>query len=411
MAEKSSKIQFEIGRREEAADEVRKPGSLEDKGVIEKLDEVMGHAVRIEATDIHIEPAHEAVQVRARVDGALRSIGTFPMDLHHKVINRVKILSGMDITRSRVPQRGYFKIVIEDRKIELYTFCFPAVLGEKVVMQIHYRKAITLSLDHLGMFPTMLKPFKEAVQRSHGLILVVGPPGNGKTTTSYCVLKEIDSPAKAIMSFEHVLKYEIAGMTQGRPDETAEFHFADGVRAMMDQSPDVAVVGEVNESEVAKSIIHGAFAARVVIARMSGNDTISSLQTLVDMGIQPFLVTACLNAALAQRLVRKLCEKCRKPFQPPAHLVEELGYRLPPDTRFFEGEGCEACNGTGYRGFLGIFELFLPNEQTHQLMIARASQDQIREAALQAGMTPLKKDGIQKAIKGYTSIEEVMHAL
>jgi type II secretory ATPase GspE/PulE/Tfp pilus assembly ATPase PilB-like protein len=333
------------------------------------------------------------------------------MDLHHKIINRVKILSGMDITLSRIPQRGYFKVVIEERKIELYTFCFPSVLGEKVVMQIHYRKAVSLSLDHLGMFPTMLGPFKKAVARSHGLILIVGPPGNGKTTTSYCVLGELDSPGKSIMSFEHVLKYEIEGMTQGRPDEVAEFHFADGVKAMMDQSPDVALVGEVNEEEVGKGVIHGAFAARVVIARMSGNDTISALNTLVDMGIQPFLVTACLNAALAQRLVRKLCDKCRRPFKPPPSVIEELGYRLPPETQFFEGAGCEACNGTGYRGFLGIFELFLPSEQVHQLMIARASQDQVREAALQAGMTPLKKDGIQKAIKGYTTIEEVMHAL
>jgi len=410
MAEKSSKIEFEIARKEEPADDFRR-GGVEDKGVIQKLDDVMMQAVHREATDIHIEPTHDAVGVRARVDGVLRPLDSFPLDLHHKIINRVKILSGMDITLSRVPQRGYFKVVIDDRKIELYTYCFPAVLGEKVVMQIHYRKAIGLSLDHLGMFPTMLAPFKKAVSRSHGLILIVGPPGNGKTTTSYCVLKELDSPGKSIMSFEHVLKYEIEGMTQGRPDEVAEFHFADGVKAMMDQQPDVAVVGEVNEEEVAKSIIHGAFAARVIVARMSGNDTISALHTLVDMGIQPFLVTACLNGALAQRLVRKLCDKCRKPYQPPQHLVEELGYRLPPETQFFEGTGCEACNGTGYRGFLGIFEMFLPNEQTHRLMIARASQDQVREAALQGGMTPLKKDGVQKALKGYTSIEEVMHAL
>lgn len=410
MADKPGKIQFEIGRKDDAIDDLRK-GGAEDKGIVEKVDQVIEKAVRAEATDVHIEPTHDELRVRARVEGFLTPLAGFPIDLHHKVINRLKILGGMDITRSRTPQRGYFKAVIDERKIELYTYCFPSVLGEKMVMQVHYRKAITFSLDHLGMFPTMLNPFKEAVNRSHGLILVVGPPGNGKSTTSYCVLRELDSPGKSLMSFEHVLKYEIPGMTQGRPDELADFHFAEGVKAMMDQGPDVALVGEVNEAEVAKSIIHGAFAARVVVARMSGNDTISALHTLVDMGIQPFLVTACLNGAVAQRLVRKLCDKCRQPYQPTPSMIEEIGYRLPPDTTFFRGNGCDHCTGTGYRGNLGIFEFFLPSEQTHQLMIARASQDQVREAALQAGMTPLKKDGIQKALKGYTSIEEVMHAL
>lgn len=410
MADKSSKIQFEIGRKEEPAEELRK-GGVEDKGVIEKVDEVILQAVRREATDVHIEPTHDDLKIRARVEGVLQPLETFPMELHHKVINRLKILSAMDITRSRVPQRGYFKIVIDDRKIELYTFCFPSVLGEKIVLQIHYRKSIGMSLDHLGMFPTMLKPFKDAITRSHGLLLVVGPPGNGKTTTSYCVLRALDSPGKSLMSFEHVLKYEIPGMVQGRPDEVAEFSFSEGVKAMMDQAPDVSLVGEVNEEKVAREIIHGAFAARVVVARMSGNDTISALHTLVDMGVQPFLVTACLNAAVAQRLVRKLCDKCRQPYKPPPSVIEEIGYRLPPDVQFYEGKGCETCDGTGYRGLLGIFELFLPSEETHQLMIQRAPQDQVREAALKTGFTALKKDGVQKAIKGYTSIQEVMQAL
>jgi len=411
MVEKQPKVQFEVGRQDEAAEEARRPGAADDKGIVEQVDDLILQAIRKEATDIHIEPTHDGLRVRARVEGRLVQIAAIAMELHPKVINRVKILSSMDITRSRIPQRGYFKVIIEERRVELYVYCFPSVLGEKVVLQVHYRKGVQLGLEHLGLFPTMLKPFREAVRQIHGLILVVGPPGNGKTTTSYAVLKEKHAEDKLVMSFEHVLKYELPGMVQGRPDEIAEFTFPDGIRAMMDQEPDMALVGEVNESEVARSIIQGAFAARMVVARMTGNDSISAVQTLVDMGVQPFLVTASLNAVLAQRTVRKICDKCREPYEPPPAVIEELGYRLPDGTKFFHGKGCQACRGTGYRGVLGIFELFVPNEETNELIVARAPQNQVREAALTAGMTPLKKDGIQKAVKGYTPIEEVLSVL
>lgn len=413
MAEKSGlpgKIRFEVGKTDDRPETLRTAGA-DDRGIIEKVDEVIVTAVHHEASDVHFEPSASGTVVRARVNGALTPLQHFPSELHPKVVNRIKILSAMDITRSRIPQRGYFKVIIEDRKIEIYANAFPSVAGEKIVLKIHYRKALTLALDHLGMFPTMLQPFREACLRQHGLILIVGPPGSGKTSTSYAILQLLHSVEKEMMSIEHVLKFEIPGMVQGRPDDLADFSFAMGVRAMMDQGPDIALVGEVNEPEVARAIVQGAFAKRIVVARMTSNDTISAISTLVDMGVQPFLVTAALNTVLSQRLVRKICAECRESYTPPPELLDELGYRLPANTLFHRGRGCEACDQTGMTGILGIFELFLPGEEVNDLIIARKPASTVREAALKGGMTPLKKDGVQKVIKGYTSVEEVLNAL
>ena len=238
--------------------------------------------------------------------------------------------------------------------------------------------------------------------------MVGGPPGNGKTTTLYATLNALNSPGKSLATFEHVVKYEIPGIIQGKPDEKAEFSFEDGVRAMVNLTPDVMLIGEVQLPSVAKSVIQAAFAKRIVLARMSADNSINALQNFIDMGLQPFLVTSAVNMVLVQRLVRKLCS-CKEKYTPPEQLCQELG--IGKGTEFFKARGCSACRETGYSGQTGIFELLTMKEELSEMFIGRESPRRIREVAVNLGLIPLRQDGIVKAQEGITSLEEVFNVV
>ncbi len=403
-----SKLKFEAGAKE---DEGQKPAQLEEKGIVEKVDGILERALREGASDVHVEPGPSETRVRMRKDGVMEPLDPLPSSLHGKVANRFKILGGMDITKSRIAQTGFFKVTLDGQRAECSAYVFPSVLGEKVTLAIQYRRGFEASLEHLGFFPEVLKSFKDALAKPHGLVLIVGPPGSGRTTTAYASLKLLNSPQKAIAAFETVPKYELPGVVQGKPSFQGDFTFRDGVRAMMDSAPDVAYVGEVTDPEVARLMIQGAFSKRIVIARMSAHDAANGLSTLMDMGVQPFLVTAAVNAVLGQRLVRRICQGCKEAYQPPEQMGADMGFKLTPDIKFYRGRGCAACGGTGYRDALGLFELLVLNEEINELIVGRKSPAELREAAGRAGMIPLKRDGLNKVVYGYTSIEEVLNAL
>ena len=403
-----SKLKFEVGAKDEDSG---KGVQLEDKGIVEKVDGVIERAIRDGATDIHIEPSPTETRVRIRKAGVMESLDSMPSGIHSKVANRFKILAAMDITKNRIAQSGFFKVTMEGQRAECSAFIFPSVLGEKVTVTIQYRRGFEASLEHLGFFPEVLKGFKDALAKPHGLVLIVGPPGSGRTTSAYACLKLLNTPQKAIAAFEPVSKYELPGIIQGKPSFQGDFSFRDGVKSMMESAPDVCFIGEVNDPEVARLMIQGAFSKRIVIARMAAHDAANALVTLMDMGVQPFLLTAAVNAVLGQRLVRRVCQGCKEAYQPPDQVVTEIGYKMTPDIRFYRGRGCAACGGTGYRDHNGLFELLVPNEQINEMLVGRKSTAELREAATRTGMTPLKRDGVNKVVYGYTSIEEVLNAV
>jgi len=403
-----SKLKYEVGHKEEEGPKAPQP---EDKGIVAQVDEIIEKALESSATDLHVEPGPGETRVRMRVDGALHQVATFPSQIHGKLANRFKILGAMDITKNRIAQSGFFKVQLEGQRAECSTYVLPSILGEKITVNIQYKRGFELNLEHLGYFPEILKGFKDALAKPHGLVLVVGPPGSGRTTTAYAALRLLNSPQKACGTFEAVNKYELPGVVQGKPSFQGDFTFVDGVKALMDSSPDVAYVGELQDPEVARLVIQGAFSKRIVIARMAAHDAANALVTLMDMGVQPFLLTAAVNAVLAQRLVRRLCDHCKEGYAPPEQVINEIGYRMPANAQFFRGRGCAACGGTGYLQHLGLFELLTLNEKINETLVARKSQGEVREVAAQAGMVPLKRDGVNKAVMGYTSIEEVLNAL
>lgn len=403
-----SKLKFEIGSKDE---EAQKSAPVEDKGVVEKVDAIIERAIREGATDIHVEPGPTETRVRLRKGGVMEPADPLPASSHSKVANRFKILADMNITKSRIAQSGFFKVTLDGQRAECSAYIFPSVLGEKITISIQYRRGFEASLEHLGFFPEVLKGFKDALAKPHGLVLIVGPPGSGRTTSAYASLKHLNTPQKVVAAFESVNKYELPGVVQGKPSFQGDFTFRDGVRAMMDSAPDVAFVGEVTDPEVARLMIQGAFSRRIVVARMSAHDAANAVSTLVDMGVQPFLLTAAVNAVLAQRLVRRVCQSCKEAYAPPEQILADIGYKMTPDIRFYRGRGCAACGGTGYRDHIGLFELLVLNEQINELIVGRKSPAELREAAAATGMIPLKRDGVNKVVYGYTSIEEVMNAL
>jgi type II secretory ATPase GspE/PulE/Tfp pilus assembly ATPase PilB-like protein len=404
-------LKFESAGREE---EQLKPAQLEEKGVIEKVAEIIMRALTERATEIHLEPSPKPEpesRVRMRVDGVLKPVPGFSSGLHSKIANRIKILGSMDITKSRIAQSGFFRTEHDGQKVEIGAYIFPTVIGEKVTLSLQFKRGLELSLEHLGFFTEVLKLYKDALAKPHGLVLVAGPPASGRTTTSYASLALLNSPQKAVAAFEQVNKYELPGIVQGKPSFQGDFTFRDGVRAMMESGPDVALVGEVNDPEVARLMIQGAFAKRIVIGRMAAHDAANAVTTLVDMGVQPFLLTAAVNGVLAQRLVRRICDRCKEPYVPPEQVVGEIGYKMRPDIQFFRGKGCAACGGTGYRGHIGLFELLILNEEINEAIVQRKSPNEVREAAANGGMISLKRDGVNKVVMGYTSIEEVLNSL
>ena len=403
------KLKFESGKEDDQPQKAAP--QAEEKTVVDKVDALLSEALQAQATDIHVEPGPEETRVRMRVQGQLQQVATFPASLHLKLVNRFKILGGMDITRSKIAQRGFFKVKAEEVNAECETFVIPSVLGEKVTVDILLKRGLELSLEHLGFYTEVLKSYKDALSKPHGLVLVVGPPASGRTTTCFASLAALNSPQRAVITFESVNKYELPGVVHCKPSPQHDFNFVDGVRAMMEANPDVCLVGEVQDPEVVKLMLQGAFAKRIVIGRMAAHDSVNALVTMMDMGIQPFLITAAVNGVLSQRLVRRICDGCKEAYEPPEQLVNEIGYKMKPGIQFHRGKGCASCGGSGYRGTLALFELLILNEDINEALVARRSPGEIRDVATKHGMVPLKRDGVNKAVMGYTAIEEVLNAL
>ena len=379
--------------------------------VVRLVNLIITQAIADRASDIHIEPEEDSLVVRYRIDGILHESLTPPKELQAAIISRIKILAELDIAESRIPQDGRFRIQTTTQEVDIRVSTLPTVYGENVVMRILDRGSLTLNLEDLGFEPDTYERFRTMLSSSYGVILVSGPTGSGKTTTLYSALQALNTPEKNIVTIEDPVEYRLRRIRQTHVNPKAGLTFAAGLRSILRQDPDIIMVGEIRDSETAKIAVESALTGHLVLSTIHTNDAPGALTRLTEMGVEPFLTASATVGILAQRLVRKLCEQCKRPVQPNPTLLQRL--KLPAELQrkevvFYRGVGCQDCRNTGYKGRIGIYEDLLVNEEVRTLTLREASSDEIKRAALRAGMRTLRGDGLLKARKGLTSLEEVL---
>ncbi len=381
----------------------------EEAPIIKMVDLVIGEALKQRASDIHVEPALENLRVRYRIDGSLLDFLNIPKANQNAVIVRIKIMSGLDITESRIPQDGRFKMRFSSKEVDFRVSSLPTTFGEKIVMRILDRGGLSIGLEGLGFFPEDIELFKEAVAKPFGMILVTGPTGSGKSTTLYSVINKLNTIDKNIITVEDPVEYLIEGLTQIQVKSEIGLTFASGLRSILRQSPDIVMVGEIRDSETADIAIKASLTGQLVFATLHTNDAAGSLTRLVDMGVEPFLVASSLVMVCAQRLCRKICTKCKEPIKIPDQVFKEIKFKPPSGAVFYQGKGCEYCRQTGYRGRMGILEIMMINDEVREMLIKGASSHEIKEYAVKEnGMKTLWDDALRKLTEGMTTLEEVL---
>lgn len=377
-----------------------------DASVVQLVDTLLNDAILRSASDIHIESTLKGARVRYRIDGVLYDQDLIPFALMAQVISRLKIISNINIAEKRVPQDGKFRMAVDENEIDLRVSTFPAIHGEKVVIRILDRSKNMIELGSLGFNANMLNTFRELVGRSSGFFLVTGPTGSGKTTTLYAALSALNTPEKNIITLEDPVEYNLDGITQGQIRPEAGFTFEKGIRSVLRQDPDVAMIGEVRDRQTAQIAIEAALTGHAVFSTLHTNDSPGAIMRLMDMGIEPFLINAALTGVLAQRLARKICEHCREMVL-PTEQEKELLMRLDADfDHLYVGKGCDFCFGMGYKGRVGIFELLVMTSQLRSLIVHRPIFDEIHRQARADGMKALREDALEKLKNGFISFHE-----
>jgi type IV pilus assembly protein PilB len=383
--------------------------------VIRLANMVIARGVLEKASDIHIEPTRECVKVRYRIDGILIDGLVIPKKVQPSLTSRIKIMAEMDIAEKRVPQDGRISMLVEGKGYDFRVSTLPAVFGEKIVMRILDKGNINIGLHKLGLLPHTFEMFESMLMRSYGIILVTGPTGSGKSTTLYSCLSKVNSGEKNILTIEDPVEYEIGGITQVGVNNKAGMTFAAGLRSMLRQDPDIIMVGEMRDQETAMIAIEAALTGHLVFSTLHTNDAPGAVARLMDMGVEPFLIASATVGVMAQRLLRKVCEKCKQPYEPPRDAIKRLGMNLEELERskvtFFRGRGCDTCKGSGYKGRIGCYELMPVTDKVRELILAHASAYAIREAAIEAGMKSLKDDAMEKILLGVTTLEESLRVI
>ncbi|MBI2014467.1 MAG: type II secretion system ATPase GspE [Candidatus Rokubacteria bacterium] len=376
--------------------------------VVRLVNLLVENAIAAEASDIHIEPFEDTLRVRYRVDGILFDQEAPPRRLRDAVTSRIKLMAEMNIAERRLPQDGRIRVSLHGRRIDIRVSTMPTVHGESIVMRLLDRQSVFLPLERLGFSAETLRAFEALITRPHGILLVTGPTGSGKTTTLYGALDKINSPDRKIITVEDPVEYQLKGVNQITVKPKIGLTFATGLRHIVRQDPDVILVGEIRDLETVEIAIQASLTGHLVFSTLHTNDATGAIPRLQDMGAESYLVASVLQAALAQRLVRRICQACRVPATPAPADLQALGVVATPDTQLFRGRGCDECRSTGYRGRTGIYELFPITEDVRSLILRRAPSHEIRRHAVQAGMTPLRLDGWAKACQGVTTVDEVL---
>lgn len=378
--------------------------------VIQLVNLIIARAVEARASDIHIEPFEDTLRIRYRVDGVLLDQESPPKRLQRAVISRVKIMAKMNIAERRLPQDGRIRLQLQGKDLDLRVSTVPTLHGESVVMRILDRSSLLLSLGDMGMPDDVRIQFQRLIRKPHGMILVTGPTGSGKTTTLYTALSEINSADKKIITIEDPVEYQLQGVNQIHVKSKIGLTFASGLRSIVRQDPDVIMVGEIRDAETADIAIHSALTGHLVFSTLHTNDAPGAITRLLDMGIENYLVSSVLVAVLAQRLVRVICPECREPYSLDAAAVRKMGIKTEVNgaLQVFRGKGCAACNFTGYRGRSGIYEFLVINEEIQRLILTKADSNAIRQQAIAFGMTTLWEDGWLKVQQGITTVEDLL---
>jgi type IV pilus assembly protein PilB len=381
--------------------------SADDAPVIKLVNQIVAQAVEQGASDIHLQPDGKDMAVRFRIDGVLSTSTTVPRRMVAGVVSRVKIMSDLDIAERRLPQDGRVGLTIDGHHVDLRIVTLPSVHGEGVVMRILDKDSVKMELDKLGMAEQERTRFSKSVRQAFGAVLVTGPTGSGKSTSLYAALTEINTPEKNIITIEDPVEYQLEGITQVQTNPKAGLTFANGLRSMMRADPDIIMVGEIRDRETAQIAIEAALTGHLVLSTLHTNDAPGAITRLIEMGIEPFLVSSAVDCVVAQRLARTLCQHCKERTILSAEVLKDHGFPSHTDIEAYLPKGCARCSMSGYKGRMGLYEVMIVTEEIREMAIARASADQIAEAAMRNGMRRLREDGLEKVKLGRTSIAEV----
>ena len=376
-----------------------------DAPVVRAVNALIGKAVEAQASDIHIEPTEDALKIRLRIDGALRDEDPLPAHLKAAFVSRIKVMAGLNIAERRLPQDGRLRLAVRGHEIDLRVATSPTIHGESVVMRILDRSNLPLDFESLGFDPDMLARFLRVLRQPHGIVLVTGPTGSGKTTTLYAALAAMNSADRKILTIEDPIEYRLAGINQTQVSPAIGLTFAAALRSFLRQDPDVMMVGEVRDLETAQVAVQAALTGHTILSTLHTNGAAATVTRLLNMGVEPFLITSTLNAILAQRLVRRLCPHCREPFSPTPETFAALGVDPSGLGRLWRPVGCPECGGVGFRGRIALLELLVLDAEIERLVLARAEARDIQAAA---GMRTMLEDGLVKARSGLTTLEEVL---
>ncbi len=405
-AQSADAVEVQATKREDI-DLDRLAHDSEDAPVIKIVNLILAQAVKEKASDIHIEPFQNTLKLRYRIDGELIPAESPPKALQLAITSRIKILAGLNIAERRVPQDGRFRIRVLGKEIDLRISILPTAHGEKIVIRILDKASLTTNIDQMGLDQDSLAKFRKAIDAPHGMILVTGPTGSGKTTTLYSVLQELNNPQYNIVTVEDPIEYELAGINQVAVRADIGLDFASALRSILRQDPDIVMVGEIRDNETADIAVKAALTGHQVLSTLHTNDAAGAITRLDDMGIEPFLISSSILMTCAQRLVRRVCTNCREEFVPEPEIIEKLSLQDTKGAVVYHGSGCDRCKGRGYLGRAALIEALPISEAIRRLIIKRASAAIIKNQAVSEGMKTLRVVGVEKALEGITTLEEV----
>lgn len=404
-------VNFEI--EEEKEDEIDEKSlriQAEDAPAVKFVNLLFLQAIHDRASDIHIEPLEKEIKVRFRVDGILKEASPGHKNMQSGIISRIKILGNLDIAERRIPQDGRAKVKVMGRQIDIRISTLPTIYGEKIVMRILDKGSISLDINDIGFGPKIMEKFKNVLSQSHGMVLVTGPTGSGKTTTLYSSLNYVNSVDKNIITVEDPVEYRLEGINQVQARPQVGLTFATGLRSILRQDPDIVMVGEIRDKETAEIAVKASLTGHLVLSTLHTNDAVATIIRLLNMGVDKYLISSSLSLIIAQRLARRVCLHCKTKYSPEPRVINRLkSLKIDPnDISFYKGEGCEYCGETGYWGRIAIYEFFFLYKDIKELIVEDASEAQIRKRGNELGMESLLEDGMKKVKKGLTTIDEIL---